>query len=315
MIRLTKIIVYVVAEMLVVATVIASASQARAETVISFNWGKGIQGSGKIVEVQRAVPAFDSVSVQDGIRVVFRQSAELKLTIKADDNIEPLVEARVDGTTLKLKMRPRSSFRTAHPVMVNLDYTQLNMLSLSDGAHGDLDVVKTTTFMVNVNDGAQLRINEASVSAFDVSVKDGSSANIGKVLNAATQRYRVVDGAKLTVDNASGDRVSISVRDGARMTLRSLDTKAIDLSVADGARADIAGTAEQQSYALSDAASVDAQKLQGTTAQVRASDGSVLKLGLVQTLNADVQDGSSVRYTGDPAITKRLRDGATIKRI
>ena len=45
MIRLTKIIVYVVAEILVVATVVASASQAHAETVISFNWGKGIQGS------------------------------------------------------------------------------------------------------------------------------------------------------------------------------------------------------------------------------------------------------------------------------
>ena len=315
MIRLTKIIVYVVAEILVVATVVASASQARADTVISFNWGKGIQGSGKSVEVQRAVPAFDSVSVQDGIRVVFRQSVEQKLTIKADDNIEPLVEARVDGTTLKLKMRPRSSFRTTHPVMVSLDYKQLNTLSLSDGAHGDLDVVKTATLMVSVNDGAQLRINEASVSAFDLSVKDGSSANIGKVLNAATQRYRVVDGAKLTVDNASGDRISISVQDGARMTLRALDTKAIDVSVADGARAEVAGTAQQQTYALSDAASIDAQRLQGATAQVRASDGSVLKLGLVQTLNADVQDGSSVRYTGDPAITKRLRDGATIKRI
>ena len=315
MIRLTKIIVYVVAEMFVVATLVASASQVHAETVISFNWGKGIQGSGKSVEVQRAVPAFDSVSVQDGIRVVFRQSVEQKLTIKADDNIEPLVEARVDGTTLKLKMRPRSSFRTTHPVMVSLDYKQLNTLSLSDGAHGDLDVVKTATLMVSVNDGAQLRINEASVSAFDLSVKDGSSANIGKVLNAATQRYRVVDGAKLTVDNASGDRISISVQDGARMTLRALDTKAIDVSVADGARAEVAGTAQQQTYALSDAASIDAQRLQGATAQVRASDGSVLKLGLVQTLNADVQDGSSVRYTGDPAITKRLRDGATIKRI
>ena len=91
------------------------------------------------------------------------------------------------------------------------------------------------------------------------------------MLNAATQRYRVVDGAKLTVDNASGERVSISVQDGARMTLRALDTKAIDVSVSDGARADIAGTSLQQTYALSGAATVDAQKLQGAAALVRAS--------------------------------------------
>jgi hypothetical protein len=312
---LKKVIIYVLAETLVLAAVVVSASKAHAETVISFNWGKGIQGSGKIVEVQRAVPAFDGVSVQDGIRVVFRQSTEQKLTIKADDNIEPLVEVRVDGTTLKLKMRPRSSFRTTNPVVVNLDYTQLNTLSLSDGANGDLDVVKTAIFTVTVNDGARLRINEVNVNAFDLSVKDGSSATLGKVLNAATQRYRVVDGAKLMINNATGDRVSISVQDGARVTLLALDTKAIDLAVTDGARADIAGTAQLQTFALSDAANVDAQKLQGATAQVRASDGSVLKLGLVQTLNADIQDGSSVRYSGDPAITKRLRDGATLKRI
>ena len=99
------------------------------------------------------------------------------------------------------------------------------------------------------------------------------------------------------------------------MTLRGLNTQALDLSVSDGARASVQGTAQQQTYALTDAANVDAQQLQGATAQVRASDGSALKLGLVQTLNVDVQDGSSVRYSGDPAITKRVGDGASVKRI
>lgn len=131
-----------------------------------------------IVEVPRVAAAFDGVPVQDGIRVVLRQSAEQKLTIKADDNIEPLVEVRVDGTTLKLRMRPRTSIRVTHAIIVNLDYTRLNMLSLADGARGDLDVVKTMTFMANVNDGARLRINEASVNEFDLSVKDGSSASV-----------------------------------------------------------------------------------------------------------------------------------------
>lgn len=159
------------------AIIVALAPRAHAETVISFNRGKGIQGSGT-VEVRRVVAAFDSVSAQDGIRAVLRQSAKQKMTIKADDNIEPLVEVRVDGTTLKLKMCPRKSIRVTHPIIVNLDYTLLNMLSLADGARGDLDGVKTMTFMANVNDGAQLRINEASVNAFDLSIKDGSSASV-----------------------------------------------------------------------------------------------------------------------------------------
>ena len=315
MTRLKKIAIYIVAETLVFAVIVAASARAHADIVISFNGGTGVQGSGKIVEVPRSVPAFDSVAAQDGIRVVFRPSAEQKLTVKADDNIEPMVEASVEGSTLKLKMRPRSSFRSRTPVVVNLDYRQLNKLSLSDGARGELDVVKAATFTATVNDGAQLRINEATVNTFDLWVKDGSVVTLGKVLNVATQNYRVIDGAKLTIDQASGERVSIAVKDGARMTVHALDTKAMELVVADGARVDIAGTAQLQTFALSDAANVDAQKLQGATAQVRASDGSLLKLGMVQTLNADVQDGSTVRYTGDPAITQRVGGGARLKRI
>jgi hypothetical protein len=255
------------------------------------------------------------VAAGDGIYLVLRRGAQQKLTIGADDNIEPLVEATVVGSTLKLNMRPRISMRTSNRITINVDYTTLNALTVNDGVQADLDAVTGSSFTARVNDGSKLQLSEVSVKDFDFAVKDGSSATIGKLVSSAQQRYSVADGARLKVDSATGERVSIKVQDGASMSLRAIDTQALELSVADGARADIAGIAQQQSFALADAASVDAQKLQGRVAQVRASDGSSLKLGAVKTLNADVQDGSSVRYAGDPAITQRISDGASLKRL
>ena len=302
----------VVAAFVALATVIAPAS---AQSGLSFSWGKSTVGSGKVVEVSRSVAAFDRVVATDGFRIMLRRSPEQKLTITADDNIAPLVEAIVEGSTLKLRLRPNISIRTHSTITVNVDYTSLASISLSDGVHADLDVLKTATFTAAVRDGSKLQLAEANVNDFELSVNDGSSATVGKVVSTLSQRYKVSDGARLTIDRANGERVSLTVKDGASATVRALDTKALELSVADGARAEISGVAQQQFFALADAATVNAAKLHGSAASVRASDGSSLKIGLVQALDADVQDGSSVSYTGDPMITKRLRDGATLKRL
>ncbi len=286
-----------------------------ADSKFSFTWGKRVQGSGSIVEVQRPLPAFDRINVQDGIKVILRRGAEQKLTIKADDNIEPLIETLVEGSTLQVRTRPKTSINTRNAMLVSIDYTQLNAMSISDGVSAELDGVKSTSFQAAVHDGSQLRIGDVAVNDFELMVHDGARATVGNVRSVAGQRYRVVDGARLTVESVTGERVSLAVADGAQASVRAVDTKSIEISVADGARADVAGIAHQQNYALADAASVDAQKLQGTSAHVRAADGSSLKLGLVQTLDVDVQDGSSVRYTGEPAITKRVRDGGSLRRI
>ena len=299
---------------LVMAVALAAVPVA-AESGFSFSWGKSVQGSGKIVEVQRTVPAFDRITVSDGIHLVLRQNAQQKVMVKADDNIEPLIETRVEGTTLHVKPRPQTSFRARGEILLAIDYTQLNALNLNDAADVELDSVKSSTFQVKVNDGSRLRLGEVNVGELALTVSDGSRATVGNVRGAAVQRYSVADGARLDIDSAGGERLMLSVADGAHASVRTVDVKSFDIKVADGARVDIAGVAQQQNYALADAASVDAEKLRGASAKVRAADGSSLRLGQLQTLDVDVQDGSSVRYTGDPTITRRVRDGSTLRKI
>jgi len=309
---------------LAIALAAAAGTPAMAESKFSISvgsggisWGNAVVGSGKIVEVQRAVTAFERVEIEDSIRVTLRRSpaGTEKLVIRADDNIEPLVESRVENGTLLIRLKPATSLRINKSIEVSIDYRQLGNLAISDAVHANLDAATGKFFEASVKDGSELRINEVSAADFALSVKDGSSASVGPVNAAVEQRYRVADGARLTVEKAAGDRVAINVEDGARATFRAVEAKALDVKVSDGARADIAGLAASQSYALTDSAAVDALKLQGQTARIRATDGSSLKLGLVGTLDVDVSDGSSVRYTGEPNITKRVRDGSSLRRI
>lgn len=292
------------------------AAPASAETRISGSWGgKKISGSGNVVSLPVATSAFDKVSAQDGIHVVLRRGAVQKVVVKTDDNLQALVEARVDGSRLLLRMKPNSSVQTKNGVEVTIDYTSLTALAVSDGARGDLDAASGNTFRADAKDGSSLVIAEANANEFELSVSDGASALVTKASSATSQRYKVMDGAQLTVTGATSDRVMISVADGASMKLNMVNTKSIDVSVADGARLELAGLAQQQNFSLADGAEINAVRLQGTAARVRAVDGSALKLGVVQSLNADMQDGSSVRYSGDPAVTTNTRDGSSVRKI
>lgn len=299
----------------VIAAFALAATPAAAGSGFSFTWGKAVQGSGKTVETQRNVATFDRVHVADGIEVVLRQAAVQKVTVKADDNLEPLIETQVEGSSLKVKIKPNSSISTRNPMLVSIDYVQLNALSINDGVKAELDAVKGAAFDARANDGSNLRLGDVTVTDFSIKVQDGSRATVGNVRASSIQRFSVADGASLTIESASGDRAMLSVADGAHATVRTMDVKVFEASVADGARADVAGVAVQQTYSLADAASVDAQKLRGTSARARASDGSSLRLGQLLTLDVDANDGSTVRYTGDPTITRRVRDGASLKKI
>jgi Putative auto-transporter adhesin, head GIN domain len=286
-----------------------------ADSFISIKWGKSVAGSGKIVEVKRTVPAFDHVIAKDGLRVVLRQGASQKVVVKADDNIEPLIETTVSGNTLTLRPKPNASFKTREGITVSVDYVQLSSLAVSDGVSADIDAIKSTKFSAHARDGSALRVADVTASDFELKVNDGASATLAKVSAASTHSYKVSDAGSLTINSIIGEQVNAVVSDGAKMTLRGVDLKAIDVKVSDGASANIEGNASQQSFSVSDGASVDTQKLDGQFARVRASDGGAMKLGKVQSLDVDARDGSVVRYSGEPTVTQKMGDGAKLRKM
>ena len=147
-----------------------AATPASAESHITWSWGSGkmIRGSGNVVEQTLAASAFDKVAAQDGIRVVLRRGAMQKVSVKADDNILPLVEAKVDGSRLLLRMQPKTSAQTKSGIVVTIDYTALNALTVSDGARGELDLASGSAFRAIAKDGSTLNITEATAADFDL---------------------------------------------------------------------------------------------------------------------------------------------------
>jgi Putative auto-transporter adhesin, head GIN domain len=280
-------------------------------------FGIGIKttvGSGNVVTEARNIAAFERVEISDGITATLRQASAPALRVSADDNIVPLVETKLNGTTLLVRMRPNTSLRTKSTIAVAIDYVKIDHLKVQDGARADTDLLTAASMSVKVSDGASAQIKGIAATDVEVSVKDGASARIGEITRAERQSYRVADGARLSIDTANGGRSTVVVKDGARLTARGLSASSMNVTMSDGASAQLVGSAADQTYKLNDGASLDARDLRGTTAFARVVDASSLELGVLQKLDLTVEDGGSVRYTGEPTMTVKKGDGGSVRK-
>ena len=82
--------------------------------------GGRVQGSGKVIDDERSVPAFSRVVVNGPLDVRIAPADAHGVVVRADDNIAPLVETVVSGDDLVVGQRPGASYRTRTRVVVRV---------------------------------------------------------------------------------------------------------------------------------------------------------------------------------------------------
>jgi hypothetical protein len=82
---------------LVVAAALATPIAASAH---GWTWGTGTSGDGKKVTQQRAVGEFRAVRLEGSLDVRVKVGAPTAVAVTIDENLQPLVETRLDGDTL-----------------------------------------------------------------------------------------------------------------------------------------------------------------------------------------------------------------------
>jgi Putative auto-transporter adhesin, head GIN domain len=275
---------------------------------------KTIIGSGTLVTVPRDIGKFDRLEISDGIRATLRQSGVQKVVVTADDNVAPLVEMQLNATTLRVRIKPNTNLRTKNPVAIAIDFTALDQLQVMDGVRAELDVAKATRFVAKATDGADLQIADIESSDVEIVVADGANVRVTNVRKAEQLNYRLRDGARLTVDTSNGAQTKLNIEDGASFTSRGINASMLEVKMSDGANAKLSGNAIEQRFTLNDGASLDARDLRGDNAIAKVVDASSLELGALKKLDLQVQDGGSIRYTGEPAIHALKSDGGSIRK-
>jgi len=128
----------------------------------AWGWGgsERIKGSGELGSETRPLSGFDSIQLSGSFKVQVRQAGGETVEIRADKNLLPYIETRLDGRTLQIATKKGYSLSGSAPVQVAIGMSVLRSLAV-DGA-GDIRVesMKTPELSVSIAGSGDIRFAE-----------------------------------------------------------------------------------------------------------------------------------------------------------
>ncbi len=205
---------------LLIALLAAAAAPAPAQQAVT--------GSGRIVDEARPLAGFTALRVGSGVDVELRASDRERVTVRADDNLVPLVETRIDGTALEVGLARGASFRARHLPRVRIEFVRLDDISVAGAGNVHADRVRGDTFAVSLAGSGDVRID-----ALDVNALGAMLAGRGDFIargRADQQGYRIRGAGDVRARDLVGRNVTVSIAGSGDALVHATETLAVSIS-------------------------------------------------------------------------------------
>ncbi|WP_374673478.1 head GIN domain-containing protein [Ideonella sp.] len=143
------------------ALVLPTAADAFTIDISTGLGGTRVVGSGKVVEERRPAAAFQRLRLDSAITVHARPASAPGITVRADDNIAPLILTAVEGDTLVIKVKPNTSIRTDSVLQVQVDFTALTQADLRGSGDLNISAIKADQFELSLAGSGDVRFDKA----------------------------------------------------------------------------------------------------------------------------------------------------------
>lgn len=147
-----------------------AARTALAETVVEAGSGPKVVGSGKVVDAPRNVSGYSRLVVNGGIDVRLKHTGAEKAVVRADDNIAPLIETRVEDGKLFVETKKDASFRTRTKLLVVVEFKQLDAIQLQGSGDIQVDDIKAGIFQGTISGSGNLKIARIEADTVALSI-------------------------------------------------------------------------------------------------------------------------------------------------
>jgi hypothetical protein len=171
--------------------------------------GKTIVGSGKALTEPRTTPPFTAISVKGAADVVIRQSSKNAVEVFADDNIVPLVTTEVQGQTLVIGFKDKTSVRTKTKIIVRVEVATLTAIGISGSGDVSADLLKLDSLDVNISGSGDIRLNDLTAANLNVSIS--GSGDFTAAGSATKQRYAIAGSGDIRSSKLQGNDVTVSI--------------------------------------------------------------------------------------------------------
>jgi hypothetical protein len=204
---------------LVAAAVLATPFAASAH---GWSWGTGTSGDGKKVTLQRVVGEFKAVRLEGSLDVRVKVGPPTAVAVTIDENLQPMVETRLEGDTLVIDTT--GSMHCSGVSRVELSTPTLRAFAIEgsgdvsiDGGQGDLKLSVAGSGDLSWR-GAAARLGVEIAGSGDVKLAGSAEEARLEVAGSGDIRARPLTARSAEIDVAGSGDVEVTLDGG---TLRA----------------------------------------------------------------------------------------------
>ncbi len=201
---------------------------------INGSWGNSqrVAGSGKVATETRKVEGFQAVALRSPMNVTLRQGAREALELRADDNLLPLIEARVvdrDGVpTLELGVKKGIYFTTRHALAVTIDLQTLRAISIAGSGDVQGDALKVEKLALAVTGSGDIRLKQ--LTAAEVATKVSGSGDVVLAGRSVKLSVSIAGSGDVDTHALEADDVSVSVAGSGDANVNARKTLSVTIA-------------------------------------------------------------------------------------
>src|SRR5262245_21825765 len=167
----------------------------------------GIRGSGNVITESREVSGFTAVSFGGSGQLVIEQSGAESLTITADDNLLPYLTSEVQGHTLRLETKDRTSVDPTRPIVYKLSVKNLDDIQVAGEAKVEAKGIQSENLRIGVAGSGEITIN-GTADQQDIAIA-GSAKYQAEDLKSKVAAINISGSATAIV--AASDKLDVNV--------------------------------------------------------------------------------------------------------
>lgn len=214
------------------ALMLAAALACAAAPTTAMAWpfgGEQVEGNGSVTRQARKVDGFSGIAMGVPGRLELRNGSVDSVTVETDDNLQSLIETRVEDGVLRIRPAKRNLNLRTRNLKIVVTARQIERLSLGGSGTIDADVLRgkrldvdlggsgkiqiarldAETVSASVAGSGDLRAEGGSVRDLAVSIGGSGNVDLGRIA-ADTARVSVAGSGDATVWAKSDLRASIA---------------------------------------------------------------------------------------------------------
>src|SRR5262249_44446011 len=128
-----------------------------------------VRGSGNVKSESRDVRDFNRVEVSGSGTLTITQGSTESLTVRADDNLLPLLRSEVDGGPRRRGPR-KASIQPTQPIRYDLALKQLTNLQLSGAVDAESASVQADQLTLGISGAGKAHVGRVTTTALTVDI-------------------------------------------------------------------------------------------------------------------------------------------------